>query len=539
MTSHLKSGRIRPIRAASAAALPAPSLAVSLALSLALSLAVPLALSLAPLSAAQAADGNTVRLRTLDTFGGLVDSPGRLVDVRSGAAYGLSPGGTATVPDGRYAVTTYISSEDVTTLGVRVVEVTGDRTVSFDARNGRRVRFAIAEEPQAFATGLAMVPMISGVPGAVLGTEVPSDGAYAIPMRSEHVTFVAHAVLEKPGQTPSPYRYDVVRRVAGGIPENLTFRASRADMARVDVKVRPLDPDQTGTLNLRPRTTGGRALVGDLGSALGTLPRTVVTYRSPGYRWDASVGLHGEGGAGARLAKAEKAYGPGRHPTQTWGPAVWGPALSRSSGGIHVKVVGGTLKVNAARANCASTWLGGGRGCADAAERSLRLYNKGRLVASGTTALTHALPSDGRWYRLVLETRRVPGTYLSSEVTGEWRFRAKARPAGTTVRPDFGVIRMEPRGLTAGNRAEQMGWTTIALRPVGYDAGEVFHLDAEYSTDRGVNWDTATVVKVGSHWELRLRTPGFPTTISLRATALVEGKQWVTHEIVNAYGVTN
>ena len=122
--------------------------------------------------------------------------------------------------------------------------MTGDRTVSFDARNGRRVRFSVDEEPTAYPTGIAVVPMINGVPGAVMGTELPADGAYAIPMRSEHVRFVAHAVLEKGGAglSPSPYRYDIVRQVAGGIPENPVFRASRTDMARVDVKVRPLDP---------------------------------------------------------------------------------------------------------------------------------------------------------------------------------------------------------------------------------------------------------------------------------------------------------
>jgi hypothetical protein len=285
-------------------------------------------------------------------------------------------------------------------------------------------------------------------------------------------------------------------------------------------------------MNLQPRTPGGRLLVGNLGSSLGVLPRTVVTYRSSGYRWEAGVGLHGEGGAGARLTKSEKAYGPGRHGTQTWGPAVYGPAA-----GVDVKIVGPTLKVNAGKSVCASAWLGGGAGCADVATSELRLYNKGRLVASGSKALSLGLPPDGRWYRLVLEAERAPGGYLSSKVTGEWRFRAKARPAGTTVRPDFGVIRMEPRGLTASNRAERMGWTTIALRVKGYPVDKVFSMAAEYSTDRGVNWDPTSIRKVGSHWEVRLRTPGFPTTVSLRAIALVEGKQWVMHEIVNAYGV--
>lgn len=288
-------------------------------------------------------------------------------------------------------------------------------------------------------------------------------------------------------------------------------------------------------MSLLPRTAAsGRPLVGDLRTAVRDLPRTITSYRSPGYRWTTALRLHG-GGGDTQLVKKEGVLRAGGHAAQTWGPAVWGP-----SAGIDVKVVGDRLVVDASRAICSSNWLGGGTGCAEAASSTLRVWSRNVPLAMGTTGLETTIPADARWYRLVLETRRPAGATGSSEVTATWRFRAKGAASGT-VRPLFSVIRMEPEGLGGANKAAKGSVVTINVRVPGYAAARINRVDAEFSTDRGVNWDTAWIRKVGSpavgrHWEIHLRTPVFGS-ISLRATAVIGDGHWVTHTVIGAYGV--
>ncbi len=116
-------------------------------------------------------------------------------------------------------------------------------------------------------------------------------------MKHRAVTFLAQATLLKKGSGPSPYLFSLAHLHDGGIPADVAFSDKRAKLARVDVAVRSFGPGQMGSLVLQPRPADGLIYAGPfLGDSLldlGTLPRTVRTYRSPGLRWTTLATLVG------------------------------------------------------------------------------------------------------------------------------------------------------------------------------------------------------------------------------------------------------
>ncbi|GAA1554968.1 hypothetical protein GCM10009678_42440 [Actinomadura kijaniata] len=488
---------------------------------------------------AEAAATHALAVTAVGRDGAAVKPGAYLIDVRTGQGREVPGGRGVRVRAGTYAVTTLIETGEALTLGTRVVKVTRSQTVAFDARKGRQVRFSV-DDPTAEVTGLNVLPLVNGdwSVNPISGWS-PPNATYVIPTTSKYVSLAAHAVLERRGsgaENPSPYRYDLVRVAKGGIPTTPVYRSKRADLARVDVHVRSFDNGQTGGMDLRAAAPDNRGWLTHMRTELGALPRTVVSYRTPGLRWNPDVTISGpHGNATISDHNDDPTYKKGRF-TETWGRAVWGPSRNGVGGSIdgrHLYLTPRSLICQPPRTVNQDCGLSG-------VTKTARLYRGTTLLAQGKGDLRVKIPTRAAWYTLKVEARRPAGALLSTRVAATLRFKARGYDDGL----GHGGVRAlttvyAPRGLDARNHAARGSLTSVPLTVKGHPDSRTTlkSLVVEASADGGRTWRKLAVKREGSHWVVRVRNPNAAGFVSLRATAKDDAGATSVQTITNAYGV--
>jgi hypothetical protein len=519
-----------------------------LAVIISASLAVPL-LCAAGGALAAAAPVQQLSVKVTDTPPGSASIT--VMNVATGSTRHLGGNGQLDLRAGTYNVAAWfgLGSQSVT-LADQVVTLNRDRTVTLSPAGGVPVVVNVGNagaqeeslELAPFAAGRWATP--DNPSGALPTPPVPSlplDNTYVVPMSSKLVTLYVYSVWQKAGSSaddPSPYRYDIVHEYTGGLPSEPDIRVTTAQLARVDVTARQLDPDQQAILNLEPvpPTVGAAPL--SASTALGATPAHLVSYRSPGFRWLSYVYWQSPStvpNADNELEEysaREPRYGLG-HYTETWGQAVLAPMadsvyVERDKPHMLVGLLG-------------SAWADPFHQ-ADGAEfagATLRLYSGGKLVGSSAHGVQVDIPYPGRPHAYVLDltATRLPDAGLSSTLIGAWRFTAGGAYYETRT---FNVT-LAPAALNDRNQAAPGSLTAVTLGIVSRPDWVPFPIravQAWVSANDGATWKLATVRKVHGRYVLYARNAATAGYASLRVYVTDSRGNYERLTVIHAYGVS-
>jgi hypothetical protein len=188
-------------------------------------------LSAAPHAAATATRFQ-LNVRIIDRSGQQVNPLDlQFLNLASGTNTDLGQSTSGKVRAGRYNVAAWIGTgtgdAQTFTLADQVIDVTRNRTITMDARQGRRVQVKL-NAPGAVQEVLEFAPIVDGDwafnPSSIadsLNGGTSTAPAYVVPMKAKGMTLYTYTVWEKKGNTvtqPSPFRYDIIDVYRGGFP---------------------------------------------------------------------------------------------------------------------------------------------------------------------------------------------------------------------------------------------------------------------------------------------------------------------------------
>ena len=460
----------------------------------------------------------------------------------------LGQGTTREVRPGRYNVAAWIGTGtgdgQTFTLADRIIDVTRNRTITIDARQGRRVRINL-NAPAAVQELLEFAPIVDGQwafnPWSI--ADSVDDGtlaapAYVVPMRAKAITLYTYSVWEKKSNTvanPSPFRYDIINVSRGGLPAHPTFTVRSSALARVSVRVRATDQNQQASLELSPETSNGPILPLNAGTTLGATPARLTAYRSPGYRWNPLVDLTSPAGEIRDFVLNMNPYRRG-HFTERYFAAVLGPQAFNGSPSASVE--GRQMQVSAGPVLGDPLHIGDTDEISGVSER-LRLYSGGRLLRSSRGGnLNLRIPAPRHRYTLRLDAARKPGALLSTHIHATWRFSAHA--AAISFAGQLYAAQLVPGGLDLRNRAAAGKVTPVTLRmyaPLSISPMILQVVRANASADDGKTWHSVTVRRRGNHYVISVRNPLQPGFVSLRLYAKDRSGNSELLTVIHAYGV--
>ncbi len=472
----------------------------------------------------------------------------QLLNLASKTNIDLGQGTTREVRPGRYNVAAWIGTgtgnAQTFTLADRIIDVTRNRTITIDARQGRRVRINL-NAPAAVQEVLEFAPIVDGqwafnpwgIADSVDGGTLAAP-AYVVPMKAKAVTLYTYSVWEKIGNTvanPSPFRYDIINVSRGGLPARPTFTVRKSALARVSVIVRATDHNQQATLELSPESSNAPVLPLNAGTTLGATPARLTSYRSPGYQWNPLVDLTSPAGEIRDFVLNMNPYRRA-HFTERYFAAVLGPQAFNNSPSASVE--GRQMQVSAGPVLGDPLHIGDTDQVSGVSER-LRLYSGGRLLASSSGGnLNLRIPAVRRWYTLHLDATRTPGAVLSTQIHATWRFSAHAAPISASGQ--LYAAQLVPGGLDLRNQAAAGAVTPVTLRlyaPYSTSPLLLQVVRAYASADNGKTWHSVTVRRRGNHYVIRVRDPQLAGFVSLRLYAKDRSGNSELLTIIHAYGV--
>jgi hypothetical protein len=507
--------------------------------------ALPMTAGMAAAAPAPSAAGAKVRLtvKVIDRDGSIVAPLNlQILNLRTMVGADMGTGTTRSVPPGRYNVAAWITTGTAPnqsyTLDDQVVDLTGSRTITLDARQGHLVRVRL-NVPAAREEVLEIAPVFGFHDWAFDPTtvvNVPAHDTYVVPAAIRGLTFNAYSVWEKAANTianPSPFRYDIVSIFHGGIPAHPDFAVRQASLARVDVTVRATDASQQAYLSLSP--FGKQILPLNDTTTLGATPARVMSYRTPGFEWQPIVGLNSPYGNIRDNNLDARSYGKG-HFRETYGAAVLAPNASD----IFADVSGRRLQVGESQFPIQDPLSPTDEG--SGLTKQFRLYSGGKLLGhSAGGNLNVRIPWARHWYTLRLNVARQPGATLSTQIAGVWHFPANGVPRiqGDGSPPIY-EVKVLPAGLNLRNQAAPGALTRVALTILGPISPNPVLLPvvrAYASANDGSTWARVAAHVRGSHYVLSVRDPGHAGFVSLRI--YVRDASGVSEQmtVIHAYGV--
>ncbi|MGW2222151.1 S8 family serine peptidase [Nonomuraea sp. NPDC001684] len=444
------------------------------------------------------------------------------------------------LPKGAWNLYTEIYDFDpvALTVGHRPLAVgADDLRVTIDAREGRQVRFAV-DDPTAAADRRFGLYLANGPwqYGWYASGQDPNEGYYVIPVRQPGLTYESWTVWHKKDAAPSPYRYDLVDRRTGGIPDDPTYSARTRDLVKASETFRSTGAAGTGTMWTGPLDPAGAGAL-TLPTKDIPLPSAMTHYRSPGLAWSSEFQTGGSRQIGTSPVR-ERAF------SEVWNAAVAGPSFATPGGSR----TGDTLQFFAGRLH--TDGVAGLTGMDATATGTLTLSRDGRQLAtsdiadcapgdSDQCALSATLPQDAGTYTLAASSRRDTSVNtLSTGVDAVWTFRS-ARTTQATPLPLM-AVRYAPKGLDTANRARPGSRTPLSIwieRNPGARGAAVRTVELEFSTDDGATWQPVRTRAADSGWTATVANPGSPGFVSLRATAKDTAGDGVTQTVTRAYAV--
>jgi hypothetical protein len=472
------------------------------------------------------------------------------LNLASGTNIDLGQGTSRKVRPGRYNVAAWIGTgtgnAQTFTLADRVMDVTRNRTITMDARQGRRVRVKL-NAPGAVQEVLEFAPIVHGDwafnpwgIGDSLNGGTFAAPAYVVPMKAKGVTLYTYTVWEKKGNTvtqPSPFRYDIIDVYQGGFPAHPTYTVRTSALARVSVGVRATDQNQQATLALSPMGRLGPPLPLNAGTTLGATPARLTSYRSPGYQWQPIVDLTSPGGEIRDNVLNMNPYGRG-HFTERYFAAVLAP---QAENGPNASVENRRMQVSAGFPLLGDPLHLGSTDESSGVTARLRLFSGARLLASSHGGnLNVRIPAARHWYSVHIDATRTPGATLSTKMHAIWRFSAHGTTNGFTFIPQLYASQLLPGGLDWRNQAAAGVATPVTLRlysPYSVTPMLLHVVRAQASSDDGKTWHSVTVRRHGSHYVLSVRNSQQAGFVSLRVYVKDGSGNSESLTVIHAYGV--
>ncbi|SER31354.1 Serine protease, subtilisin family [Lentzea xinjiangensis] len=436
-------------------------------------------------------------------------------------------------PKGTYVLDSAISTPDGIDLLVRpTVELTGDLTVSQDARLARPVS-VLAPEPtgdfvvgevlwrrtrgtQTVTSGLIMFGGFDGVGVAQTGGPLPPEEMSSL------TTLNAGSAAE------AGTYYRLSYPIAGSLPSGLSRAPSRDELARVEATIDGLEPGSTSMKGEFPTSVHGL----DGGTALYPVPANgkVVDYvTTEGMRWQSNVRITHPHGAQAQIISGYRAYAAGRTYRERENRPVFSPALPEAPY-PYAQRHGSQLYLGVPLVSDAS----GGQGDSTADSARTALYRNGVLLGELATpgGRFQDVPLPPGDFRAEMSLDRSSQFAFSTKVSAVWTFRSEGKPDQVEALP-LSVVRFAPKldddGTVPAGTLQRVGLLTQSQG----DTGEVRVTGVEYSYDDGKSWRRAGVVGTSA----LIYTPANAQWASLKATATDARGNTVEVTVIRAYRV--
>ncbi|WP_323055934.1 S8 family serine peptidase [Lentzea sp. NEAU-D7] len=454
---------------------------------------------------------------------------------------GAAPTGTTKirVPKGKYLVSTYFDTPSgdpavrskLTVAYEPSIEITGTRTLTFDARTANEPSITVDRQDVTQASGSLTVQFTTGDFGFGSGWGTGDwNGFYVHPSATSHegFTWSASSVLAKQNADGtfygSPYQFHSQAVGEHKLPAAIRHSDRERDMAQVDTTLKARVPGSSASRN---------------NGVYGPLPFKLKEFYTPGVPWSRS--LFEEFGPSVPptvVADANpKTFKRGAKSTERWNAAVFGPAfpaLPAEAAGAWAGRQGDQLFVNAqlfadGTGEHRTIDFGNSRG-------STKLTANGAVVAESAEPgyLFTPVPAARTSYQLHTEGTRAG---LSSKVTADWTFSSETVPGDRAKALPLLAVRFEPK-LDDDNQGRAGSVLTVPVtvqrNGAAADVTDVRTPQVEVSYDEGKTWQRTTVFKAGDRWLLTLLHPKGAKSVSFKAkTGDAQGS--VDQTVVEAY----
>ncbi|MFG2955870.1 hypothetical protein ACGF5O_19375 [Streptomyces sp. NPDC048291] len=511
---------------------------------------VPLVASAASGAAAQAASGS-LTVTTLGRHGSKVSTTVTVVAVPSGQTYSVKSGKRISLPSGRYIAMTDIWEHGTEglgtdTIGAQVVQVSGSKSVTLDARKGKLVKVSldtpadVTDPPRISAQVCAAT--VGNMPSAFSSGGWNDEGAlYAIPNSSRLLQFGYLA------QWSGDDGYVAVKNTTG-IPSAPGGSFKRSKLATMHFSVR------AGTQMARQNDTALQAVpkVDDCTTDLmaevrgDSAPYSATVHVTPG-TWqprDDIIASNGDD-VGGGFPKV-RTLTAGQSVTQSFGRAAWSPLhylplLGQKSVTFLPDALIGDPDVGGVWADPTKETVVLSKGSTTVKKKTLTNWG------TGDAEFEAGIRSAG-WYRLTVDAHRYrpgitfPAGMLSSRATLDWHFKV-TDPAKAMVAPVF-LTRFLPTGLNSHNQAAPNGTTTVQVSAGRGSQGpdtKLTKVTAKSvrvwsSADGGKTWKAATVKHSGSTWQATVHNPA-SGAVALRSEVTDAAGDSSVETVYRAYAI--
>ncbi|GAB3472620.1 S8 family peptidase [Actinophytocola sediminis] len=501
-------------------------------------------------------------LRTLDATGAPTDDHFSFVFGIDQQRYRPVPGidgtGTLRVRAGRYHVDAAIGTphpggtlSDSAKVVRPTVDVRADTTVVLDARAARPVSVTFDREdvvPAAVAVAYSR-----NLPHGLLNTGVLGDtfdrigiGQVGAPAPEEELVASIGGVWAVPDRRgellESTLAYHLSWFEYDSVPTGFARHVVDADLAEVPTTYRAQANRKLGTkmwLAREPRT--GVANGFGFGFRL-PLARTEF-HNVDGLEWSGELQqwsmVRGQVHTETVLTGGPVDHQPGKHPTDAWNAAVFGPGYTAADP-VAIRsgdVLSFTLPMFADAGLDRS-------GVSEVESAATALYRDGVLVGRTEQpgAGSFEVPAEPADYRLVATATRDDVSTLSTSVSSEWTFTSVRPPEDRKGKGGTGLpllaVRYAPPGLDLDNAvdARSIRIPVTVEWPAEAPAATLAALTVEASFDDGRSWRPLAVTIDGpAAATAEITHPAGRRHVSLRANATDSGGNTVTQTILRAY----
>jgi subtilisin family serine protease len=485
----------------------------------------------------------------------------------------FDPDGTLTLrlPAGRYHLYSVIHTPtpggilDVSALAQPLFVLDRDAELVLDARKSKPMRVRVPEKSAKSAAAVVLyerhAPDGLGLIGALVAPHL--DHIYTAHVGSsvpaEEVVSSVHSQWGKPGAAgvfmDSPYAYHLTWFQRGRYWTGFDRTVKERDLAVVHGEYRTPMPGRVGLVFAGAFPPEG----GIGGSAFGfqfRLPfERTEYYLADDTRWQTEFQTIEPASGVFETSHVKTLFElrRGRHSTEVWGRAVYGPAFGDVEGSpsqwVYRHHGGGASESSIGTAQDSdgiavsvpvyNDFSEDHEGFSREDTGRTSLYLNGELI--GETERSglgdFGVPDADAEYRLELSGARPSYAEVSTEVSATWTFRSAHIPdAEFTPLPvmavRFGPSLDEDNTTRAGRAFLLPVWVQRQARSA---PAKVRDLDLEVSYDDGATWRTVHVARVGNLGLALLHHPAGASFVSLRAAASDSAGNSVRQTILRAY----
>ncbi|MEV0646943.1 S8 family serine peptidase [Phytomonospora sp. NPDC050363] len=391
----------------------------------------------------------------------------------------------------------------------------------------------------ALAAGVKLLVVVNDRPG-VLSEYYAEAGLLVVALKADEGAGLIRLAkwgipLTAVSTKYTPFVYDLVDPHPGAVPNELTYRPAKRELARVDAKYHGKTPGEGSGFRYDLRPWSPRAIgyqeylpVPSLRTEWVSAPEGTEYHEvsnAAGFGWESRGG--------------RDVYAPGSRQTSDWFKPVVRPRLGLGAW-QPIRYPGTWTTINI------TPWTDSGTGHAgflDEETLDLKLYQGETLLEqSAWQAIYLDLPVERLDYRLVLDAQRPDKWEYSTRTHTEWAFTSEGHTedelrAIALLQLDYDVDTDLGGDVKAGSKVT-VGLSASHM-PGVVGGGNVEGATFEFSYDDGKTWQTATLTADGNGgWKTTLNVPKDASKyVSLRATAHDDAGNAVSQEVIRAFGM--